>query len=383
MSKIGVAITRALERWVRSARAARWPPQSKANRRAKSYHLWAIIALMALVALAYYVEFTPLVNVPLVERVLAYPGGLLRPMFLRTIFFTLVVYASFVFRVQGSLIASLAFLCLVLPRAFLPPFTAYSDPVIRPFVFVFIAGYVGLLVAAGLNRIDREHANLEHFLADTMNTQEKEKQHLARELHDGSLQALVDISHDIDELSEAEDRANTKSGLKQLRDKVDAVLAGIRQSILGLRPPLLEEIGLESSLKWLAHEIAQEGGVEVNVEVRGEARRLTDKVELSLFRIAQEALQNAKKHSQATRIRLTLAFVGDKAQLTVQDNGVGFAVPAQEKLATQMKFGLIGMAERARLLGGSLRVQSLPGNGTVIFAEVPIRRAEPSQQTTR
>ncbi len=376
---------RTLERWETSVsvNAAKWLPQSKAEQTAQSYHFWLIVVLVALVTLGYYLEFTPLANVPLVELVLAYPGGLLRPMFLRTIFFTLVVYASFVFRVRGSLIASLAFLCLVLPRAFLYPITPQSDPLVRPLVFVLIAGYVGLLVAAGLNRVDREHANLEHFLADTMNTQEKEKQHLARELHDGSLQALVDISHDIDELSEAEDRANTKSGLKQLRDKVDAVLAGVRQSILGLRPPLLEEMGLESSLKWLAHEITQEGGVEVNVEVRGKARRLTDRVELSLFRIAQEALQNAKKHSQATRIGLRLAFVGDKAQLTVQDDGVGFAVPPQEKLATQMKFGLIGMAERARLLGGSLRVQSLPGNGTVIFAEVPIRGAESSQQTTR
>lgn len=119
----------------------------------------------------------------------------------------------------------------------------------------------------------------------------------------------------------------------------------------------------------------------MNAEIFGNARRLAEDAELSLYRISQEALQNAKKHSLATKIQMILAFQGDKVYLTIQDNGIGFSLPAQDKLAIHKKFGLIGMTERARIVGGSLRIESSEGNGTAIFAEVPVRDIEYSHVT--
>lgn len=366
-----IATTPDLEHGAKSAtKAAGWSRQRP--RRSRTFHLVVILSLMALVGVAYYIEFTPLANLPVFQILVVKPGALLRPMFLRTIFFTLVVYAAFVFRVRGGILASIAFIALVVPRALIYPITPTSDPLIRPFVFIIIAGYVGLLVATTLNRIDREHANLQHFLAETMNTQEREKQYLARELHDDSLQQLVDISHQIDELSDKEERDNARQGLTQLRGRVDGVLNSIRQFVVGLRPPLLEEMGLESSLKWLGQELAEEKDLQVTVDVKGDASRLSQPVELSLFRIAQEALQNARKHSRATAISLKLDISDRKARVTVRDNGVGFIVLREEELATRHKFGLIGMAERSRMLEGSFRVESAPGKGTLILAEIPI-----------
>ncbi len=349
------------------AKMVGWLVRTEASSKVQSYRLWIIVLLMAFGTLTYYINHTPLDNIPFFQGLGSYPHDLFR-----TIFLIPIIYAASVFRIRGSIITSLAFLIVVLPRAFLD--SPYPDALLRALVFVIITGFVSLLVAIESNRIDKEKENtkLLQFMADCMNKQEGEKQHLARELHDGSLQALVDISHQIDILSEIEERGDIKDQLMQLRDEADSVNAGLRQLIVGLRPPLLEEMGFESSLKWLANDLAEKQGIEVNVDVFGESKRLSDLTELTLYRVAQEALQNAKKHSQATKIKLRLAFIGEKVHLTIQDNGVGFSVPKQEKLASNKKFGLIGMAERARLVGGNFRLESSEGNGTVVFIEVPV-----------
>jgi len=231
-----------------------------------------------------------------------------------------------------------------------------------------------------MNRIDKKEENtkLYQFLANCVSERETEKQHLAREIHDGSLQILMDISHDIDTLSETESDEVTRVGLKNLRDKADSVQTGLRQLVTGLRPPLLEELGLESSLRWVANEIVEKHEIEVTLEIIGKTRRLMDSVELALFRIAQEALHNAKKHSQATAILIKLAYNRGNIEMMIKDNGTGFSVPVQNQLAVSKKFGLIGMAERARVAGGNLRIESSLGKGTTISVNIAVNDLEQS-----
>lgn len=342
-------------------------PQSGVNRKVGRYHIWLLTALLVLLTFIYYLDQTPIVEIwPFSSSIFTGVHDLQR-----TLFLVPLLYAAIVFRVRGSLITSFIFLCVVLPRSFL--YSPYPDPLIRVIVFVVIATFVSLLVSVEINRIDSEHAKLQQFLAETISRQEREKQHLARELHDESLQYLVDISHNIDELVDEEVKEDTKTKLKNLHQRINTVLFGIRQFIMGIRPPLLEEMGLGPSLKWLAHDIAEEKGVKVNVQIKGEARRLNDVVELNLFRIAQEALQNAKKHSRATQIDIQLTFETNKIQLNIRDNGIGFTVPSRTKLVAQAKFGLIGMSERARLVGGSLKIDSSWEFGTIVNAELKIK----------
>ena len=217
-----------------------------------------------------------------------------------------------------------------------------------------------------------EHAWLKLFLSQTIDAQERERQYLARELHDETLQDLVDIAHKIDELAEGEDIPRNLSGLRILRNDVDSVLETTRRFTLGLRPPLLDEMGLGSSLRLLAQEIANEQDMELDVEIHGEEKRLSENVELSMFRIAQEALHNIKRHSRATRISLDLENNTSKVRLKIVDNGVGFSVPVPEQLTKSGKFGLAGMAERARLVGGNVLVKSVIGKYTVVKVEIPV-----------
>lgn len=285
-----------------------------------------------------------------------------------------VIYAAVVFRVKGGIMISLIASLAILPDAFL--FSPEADPFFRLTTFtiinILLAGFIGNQLNSR-EQLAKEHARLESYLSQTIGAQERQNRYLARELHDGTLQALVDISHDIDKLLEAKAGIG-KTKLEQLRRDVDNVQEESRRFIHGLRPPLLEELGLSASLKWLAGEIA--GELHIEVDIQDERKRLAEVEELSLFRIAQEALNNIKRHSQATRVELSLTFPESKVRLRIADNGTGFSVPTQYKLAREGKFGLIGMTERARLVGGSVRLESAAGKGTVIITEMPVLGTE-------
>lgn len=219
---------------------------------------------------------------------------------------------------------------------------------------------------------------MQSYLSQTIGAQERQNRYLARGLHDTTLQALVDVSHDIDNLLEAKAdfEATGKTRLEQLRHDVDNVQEETRRFIQGLRPPLLDELGLTASLKWLVRETTEELRIEANVDIKDGRKRLNEVEELNLFRIAQEALNNIKKHAQATRVELSLEFPKSKFGLRIADNGVGFSMPPQYQLAREEKFGLIGMTERARLIGGTIQFESVVGNGTVITAEMLLLNTE-------
>jgi signal transduction histidine kinase len=139
---------------------------------------------------------------------------------------------------------------------------------------------------------------------------------------------------------------------------------------------LLEEVGLGPALRWLAEELGEEQGIKVTVDVQDQGKRLSEVQELNVFRIAQEALNNVRKHSHANRAALRLVVAEGKVQLRIEDNGVGFAVPTQDELANAGKLGLIGIRERARLAGGLTRIESTDGKGTVVTVEMPALYAE-------
>jgi signal transduction histidine kinase len=286
-----------------------------------------------------------------------------------------VVYAAFILRISGAIALSIAESLAILPHAL--HFSPYPDPIFRLAAFTVISVLLATLIGRELNlrdELEEEHSRLEQFLSQTMAAQERERQYLGRELHDESAQVLVDVLHEIDELLEAKDRAtiDTRAKLGQLHDQIETVLEGTRRFIKGLRPPLLEEMGLGTGLKWLAQEFIEEQGIEVNVDVNDMGKRLPDVQELNLFRIAQEALTNARKHSQASKIWLSLSISGDKIVLRIQDNGAGFTVPHRRQLLKESKFGLVGIMERARLAGGKVKIESAPAKGTTVTVDVPI-----------
>jgi signal transduction histidine kinase len=198
--------------------------------------------------------------------------------------------------------------------------------------------------------------------------EEAERRRIARELHDRVGQNLSALNINLDiVLGRLQDPA-LRRRLDDSLALVDATLQSIENVMAELRPALLDEYGLSAALAWYAEEYVQRTGIPVTVDAFDGAKRLASDTAVALFRIAQEALTNAAKHSSAKRIAVRLESGDGEVALSVSDDGCGFDA-AQ---APRGRWGMTTMRERAQAAGGRLAVQSSPGKGTTVRAAVPL-----------
>ncbi len=226
------------------------------------------------------------------------------------------------------------------------------------------------------SRLQSYQRALEDYLGAMTKTQEEERARLGRELHDETVQTLIALNQKTQMVQRAL-ALNTPAAserLRELRDMTTAAIDEVRRFSRALRPLYLEELGLIPALRLLA----DEAGADVNII--GLEQRLGPERELVLYRIAQEALNNARRHGQANVISVDLQFGSQNAVLTISDNGPGFTLPANFGVLTRDgHFGLMGMHERAQLAGGKLNVQTAPGKGTTVTATIPIEDGETAE----
>lgn len=224
----------------------------------------------------------------------------------------------------------------------------------------------------------RMQETLRFYVSQVLKAQEAERVRIARELHDDTAQALTGLCRRldmlVDTLASSGDQVPEEipKRLEDLREQSDGILEGVRRFSRDLRPPVLDDLGLLPALKWLVTALEEQHGVAGNIRVLGEQHRLPDETELALFRIAQEAMNNIGKHSDASAVEVTLDFTGGDIVMIVADDGKGFDMPpSTSDLAASGKLGILGIQERVRLLGGSLAVNSEPGAGTSVVVKVP------------
>ena len=146
----------------------------------------------------------------------------------------------------------------------------------------------------------------------------------------------------------------------------------VRDLMAYLRPPLLDEYGLVAALRWYLEQFTARTGIEVTSEVDGLERGINPRIENSLFRIAQEALNNVAKHAQATHVWVELEMEHRLVRLTISDDGVGFDPKKTQKHDGNRGWGLVTMTERSEGIGGTCRIESNPGKGTIITIEAMI-----------
>lgn len=221
----------------------------------------------------------------------------------------------------------------------------------------------------------RKQAGLKAYTAYVIQAQEDERQHIARELHDETLQNLsllcrqlkgIDISNDNLPSSVADDLSRSK-------DMAEKAVKELRNFTRTLRPPILDDLGLVASIRRLVLDFTERTGIKGQFKIIGKEYRLPGDIEVSMFRIAQEALWNIEHHSKALNASIVITFDKDTTVLNISDDGIGFAVPlVLESTSSLGKLGLLGMKERAELFGGKLEIQSSPGNGTTVSASFPV-----------
>jgi len=228
-------------------------------------------------------------------------------------------------------------------------------------------------IARDVTEEKRMKENLHFYLQQITRTQEEERKRIARELHDDTMQYLVVLARQLDELAYSSKLMSKeeKAKLEELRQQTTSIMEGVRRLSHDLRPATLDRLGLLPALEWLASQVPS--GISIEVKAYGTEQRLPAEVELILFRIAQEALSNVRRHSQATEAEVKVEFEDKKARITVKDNGKGFTLPeTMSDLVKAGRLGLAGMQERIQLLNGSLKIESEPGRGTTVTVEAPI-----------
>jgi len=217
--------------------------------------------------------------------------------------------------------------------------------------------------------------SIRRYIGALTRGQEDERRRLARELHDDTVQALIvlDQRTQLAQMAVKRGSPDAADRLAELRQWTVSLLEGVRRVIRALRPVYLEDLGLPSALEMLAHDVAKSAGLKVQLETQGPPIRLDPEHEIAVYRIAQEALHNVARHAQARSVQLLLTFEPRRLSLVVRDDGLGFEAPQRlNDLASSDHYGLLGMQERAELIGARLRLESTPGDGTTLRLDLPL-----------
>ncbi len=221
----------------------------------------------------------------------------------------------------------------------------------------------------------RARGDMAHRL---LQVQEAERRRVARELHDGPAQMLAAAALGAEvcqQLAQAGGSPDTalREQLLELKQAIRWTLQELRRIIFNLRPLALEAGGLVPALQRLAEQASGPEGPKVAVSIRGVPRRLSEPLEVAAFRFVQEALQNAVRHARARQVQIWVEFSAQQLQLMVADDGVGFDLAAVEaEYAAGGHLGLASMRERMAFLGGEVRLESAPGQGTRVTARLPL-----------
>lgn len=229
-------------------------------------------------------------------------------------------------------------------------------------------GYVSV------NRDITEHSYAEEavrsLLKEVLTAQEVERRRIAHELHEETAQSLTSLLVGLRAIEESQDLRQALGGTSALRGLVSAAMEGVRRISRGLRPSVLDDLGLHEALDRLGLDVSRAHGFVVDVHAAGpRLPRLPEAIETALYRIAQEALTNASKHASPKAVSILIHRTLGEVRLVIEDDGSGFDT---SEPISEGQVGLVGIRERARLVGGSVAVESSPGQGTTICVSVPL-----------
>jgi two-component system, NarL family, sensor histidine kinase UhpB len=227
-----------------------------------------------------------------------------------------------------------------------------------------------------LDALETYRQRLSGIAARALNAEEQERMRIARELHDDTAQSLAALLIRVRLLRAIEDPAARDAALEEFRRQLGDALERVRRIARGLRPPALDELGLVPALESHVRSLSETVGIPIRMEAEPIENLLTRPAELALYRIAQEALSNAVRHSHPRQVTVRIERRGGDIRLTVRDDGCGFRVEEMYQ-SEERGLGLFGMQERASYVGGSVTIRSRPAQGTVVVAVIPTRSLWP------
>ena len=285
------------------------------------------------------------------------------------LFMVPIIYAALNFGLTGSFATAAWVTLLTLPDFFvIDKADHHWIDGIQLAIIDAVAIFVGQRVERERLASRREAQRMTAYAANIVLAQEEERRRIGQEIHDEPLQDLIQIYRRVADAREGEAPAII-ADLRESEGVLAATINNLREIARGLRPPGLDDLGLVPALRRLTQEFGERNALDVSFDVVGEVRRLDPGVELGAYRIAQQSLHNVERHAAARVVKVGVNF-GDKSLgVEILDDGIGFDLNRTQ--ADSRSLGLLGMSERAQLLGGSISVQSKPDLGTSVRVTLP------------
>jgi two-component system sensor histidine kinase DegS len=248
-------------------------------------------------------------------------------------------------------------------------------------LMLWTTDYRGAPAVAGIAR-DITESKIQRTAC--VKAQEEERKHLARALHDDITQELLLLTHRLKDIAGCNYGTIPRDAQERLADLVALVERArnkVRRFVDDLRPHILDQMGLIPALRWLTHRLTTEYNVHAEVRMLGEEGRLPSDAELALFRIAQEALNNIRKHACASEAMVTLEFGEGEVAMSISDNGRGFELPTLlSHFGEQHRFGLMGIVEWVHMLDGEYKIDTAPGEGTIVRVKTSVQSNSSSRK---
>jgi signal transduction histidine kinase len=219
-------------------------------------------------------------------------------------------------------------------------------------------------------RLKESEDKLRRLAAHLISVREEERAHIAREIHDELGQVLTGIKMEVGWLAKRLKEPELLEKTDSMSKLIDSTVQTVRKIATGLRPEMLDDMGLVAAIGWQAKDFQKRTGIRCRVKLPPETTKLDIDVATTAFRIFQEILTNVARHSRATRVDIDLGVTDEQVSLEVHDNGVGIA---ESDLHGRKSLGLLGMHERALLFGGEVSITGSPGHGTRVAVTIPTR----------
>lgn len=239
-------------------------------------------------------------------------------------------------------------------------------------VLEYLSGELGQVSRILESAKNRQMIGLKIILA-----QEEERKRISREIHDGPAQLLANLvlrTEIVERMISKQDFKLVQDEIIDLKSQVRSSLEEMRKVIFNLRPMALDDLGLIPTLRKYVHDFEEKTKIRTTFETRGKEHRMSSPMEAAIFRLVQEALNNAAKHAFPTFVGVDINYQGEMLRIVIQDNGLGFKVDQlEERNKGHTHFGLIGMRERVELLEGRMDIESTANEGTKIIIHIPTK----------
>ena len=248
------------------------------------------------------------------------------------------------------------------------------DYLMKPVVPEVLKSKVAIFVELHMKseRLRESEDKLRRLAAHLISIREEERAHIAREIHDELGQVLTGIKMEVGWLAKRLKEPALLEKTDSMSKLIDSTVQTVRKIATGLRPEMLDDMGLIAAVAWQAKDFQKRTGIRTRAKLPPEGTKLDLDISTTAFRIFQEILTNVARHSRATRVDIDLVVEGERLALEVVDNGIGIQ---DSDLNGRKSLGLLGMQERAFLFGGQVSISGTPGQGTRVSVSIPIHKA--------